>query len=140
MKIIGHFEDQQAVSGGDGGVDYGGSGKVLIHVALKTIPVGMKDAAKYEGLLLIWRKSSTCWVGRGMDRRYCPAELQAIGGRQDDNPKYHDIMPRIVFEGGRISVARVKAALPKIREAMKGLPIRMEHIDLKKTFVITGIE
>ena len=139
MKIIGHFEDQREADQRDSGVDHSARGRVLIAVELKTVPVTMKDAAKFEKLRLVWRSGGKYWASRGT-QNYGEAELQAIGGRQDENPKYWDILPHTVFKGGRISAARVKAALPKIRETMKGLPIRMEHIDLKKTFVITGVE
>jgi hypothetical protein len=138
MKLIGHFEDQREAPQHDDGIEHDARGRVLVAVELKTAPVGF-DARLYEDLKLVWRLGGKHWSARG-ERSYGSAELQALGGRQDDNPKYRDVMPRTIFAGGRIGKDRVKAALPEIRKAMKGLPIRMEHIDTKKTFVVTGIE
>ena len=132
MKIIGRFEAQRIAPQHDGGVDHSATGLILVECA------DLKKISMFERLRLVWRKGGSHWASIG-ERSYHVASLEAIGGRQESNLKYWDIYPRAVFEGGRITEKRVREHLQKIQEVMKGLPITMEHIDLKRTFIITEV-
>lgn len=120
--IVGHFEEQRIeprYSPG-GGVDYGAEGKILLLHGKRR---------------LLWRKGHQYWSGLYMPWSYAPARLEIridgdrirIGGED-------------ILEGGRLTLARIKGVLPKVRKLM-GLPgLRAAQLDLKKTFVVTRVE
>lgn len=110
------IEPQEIAPQHQGGCDYSRSGLVLV---------------RYGDTKLVWRKPGSVWSGIGMPRSYCPAELHVVGG---DMRLFS--LESTLFEGGRLAMHRIKPEIKKIRKLMKLPKLGMEHIDLKKTYLV----
>jgi len=119
--IVGHFEEQRIESrySPGGGVDYGATGKILLI---------------YKKKRLLWRKGHQYWSGLYMPWSYAPARLEVQ--EEGDRIRTHG---EDVLEGGRLTAARLKKALPKIRKIFELPGLRIKHFDLKKTFVVARV-
>lgn len=115
------LETQEIALRVDGGVDHSASGVVLL---------------KYNGLRLVWRKPGSCWSGNYQPHRYIPATLEVAPPR-DGGKVGHWSISKEIFEGGRLSKAKIKQFWPRIKEFMK-LPdeVTADMIDKAKTVVV----
>lgn len=116
----GQWIEQEVAAQVDGGCDHGATGKVLV---------------RFGEVRLIWRKGSLYWNGIGMPYSYAPASLEVIGSEEHKN--FSGMSKEVEPCGGRLTLKRIREALPEIRKLMKlpGLDIR--HFDLKRTYVVS---
>lgn len=117
--------DQEVVSRGDLGIDYGSEGKVLVRTKLH---------------LLVWRKPGTVWSGIGMPHSYVPAYLHVIrnerGSAAPTSYGSISITGRDLMRGGRLTRDRLAKVLPAVKKAMELPKLSMAQIDLGKTLVV----
>lgn len=116
----GHFVEPQEIAPQHyNGVDYSAKGIVLV---------------RGPNTFLIWRKGGKCWAGIGFEPNYTEVHLHVVGNREAES--YARIHEEEIFRGGRLAMYRIAADMKKIREKM-GLPkLDVQHIHLKKTFVV----
>lgn len=118
----GRFVPQEIAPQHDAGMDWSGRGRILVRTSKRR---------------LVWRGGRRYFGGIGR-RAYAAAELQ-VNAFPEGARSMADFLSRGVFEGGRLTVRRIEAALPKIRELMLLPALSMDQIDLKRTFVVEAV-
>lgn len=113
MSLV--YEPERVAPRGERGVDYGATGRVLIA---------------HGDTLLVWRKGHTGWMSLGSSGYYA-AHMQVLYSRSYPSLPWHDI-----YEGGRLTLARIEEHLEKIREAMSLPMLRIDDIKLGQTLVV----
>ena len=116
--IFGSFKDVQEIAPKiDGGVDHGAKGKVLF---------------RYGRIRVVWRSGCSVWAGLGMSRDFVPSQLEILG--------MHSTLSVVILRGGRLSIKRIKEALPDLRNQLVMKDLKLEHFHPKKTFEVIEIK
>lgn len=115
--IIGAFKEVQEIAPDrEGGIDFGAKGKVLF---------------KYGKIRVVWRSGGSCWAGVGMERSTFHAQLEIIG--------MHQTLSIVILKGGRLSMNRIKRALPDLKSQLVMPDLKLEHFHPKKTFEVIEV-